>query len=62
MFFTIVLIPIKLALAFFLFKYRNTEKDEKYTVALGFTSIVLSANKTNNPISNKLANTAVLSN
>ena len=59
-FFTVALIPLKIALLIFLFKHRNTETQEKHTVSLGLLKIILSANKTN-PISKGLSNAPVLS-
>lgn len=59
-FFTVALIPLKIAIFFFLFKHKNAETQDKYMVSLGLMKILLSANKSN-PISKGLANTAVLS-
>ena len=58
-FFTVALIPLKIALFFFLFKHRNAENQDKFIVSLGLMKIMLSANKSN-PISKGLAHTAVL--
>jgi hypothetical protein len=56
----VALIPLKIALFFFLFKHRNAETQEKHTVSLGLMKIILSANKTN-PISKGLSNAPVIS-
>lgn len=58
-FFTVVLIPLKLAILFFLFKFRNTEAQDKYTVSLGIMKLVLTGNKFN-PISSALPPTPLL--
>jgi heme/copper-type cytochrome/quinol oxidase subunit 2 len=42
-FFTIILIPIKIGILFILFKYRNKRNDEKYKISLGFMRIYLNA-------------------
>jgi hypothetical protein len=59
-FFTVALIPLKIAMAYFLFKHRNPQTQDKYAISVGLMKIILSANKTN-PISKGLANTPFLS-
>lgn len=59
-FFTIILIPLKISLAFFLFKYRNTESKDKYLISVGLMKIILNGNRSN-PISKSLANHHILS-
>lgn len=54
-FFTIILIPLKIGLGFLLFKYRNTESKDKYLVSIGLMKIILNGNRSN-PISKSLAN------
>jgi hypothetical protein len=49
-FFTAALIPLKIAIGYFLFKYRNADPEAKYALSLGLMKIKLSANKAN-PIS-----------
>ena len=41
---------LKVGLGFYLFKYRNTDKEDKYMVSIGKFSIFLNANRSN-PIS-----------
>jgi hypothetical protein len=52
-FFTIILIPLKIGIIIVLFMYRNKREDEKYVVSLGIAKIFLTANE-NNPISKAL--------
>jgi hypothetical protein len=59
-FFTIVLIPLKTGLLVHLFKYRNADAQDKYTVSIGLMKIFLSANKIN-PISKGLLDNPILS-
>jgi TRAP-type C4-dicarboxylate transport system permease small subunit len=49
-FFTIILIPIKLAIVFILNKYRNRKGDEKYMISLGVLKIFITPSESN-PIS-----------
>jgi hypothetical protein len=58
-FFTIVLIPLKISLFSFMFKHRNTENDSRFVISFGLIKIFLSANKTN-PISRGLINHTIL--
>jgi membrane protease YdiL (CAAX protease family) len=58
-FFTIMLIPLKISLFSFMFRHRNTESDSRFVVSLGLMKIFLSANKTN-PISRGLINNALI--
>jgi hypothetical protein len=53
-FFTAVLIPLKIAMMALLFRHRNADIDSKFVVSLGLVRILLSANQTN-PISKGLA-------
>lgn len=58
-FFTVVLIPLKIAVTFLLSRHRNSDAQDKFIVSVGLMKILLSANKSN-PISKGLANTAIL--
>lgn len=53
-FFTILLVPIKTALSFFLFRLRKAKSDEKYQVSLGVVKINLGNSKPD-PISQSLS-------
>lgn len=60
--FTVVIIILKVKkllfqvpLGYWLFKYRDTNPDNKYVVSMGLLKIVLSANKTN-PITRGITN------
>jgi hypothetical protein len=59
-FFTIILIPIKLGIIFILNKYRNRKNDEKYIISLGIMKIFIKSCG-NNPITQGLPNNVIFS-